>query len=964
MQYTEETVKTLSSCFLQTLAPTSEPRKQAETFLKQVADQPGYGITILRLLSDPLVDLEVRQSAAVNFKNHVKYRWATPLDPDFPPALNPIQDPEKEQIKGLIVTLMLSTPPKIQSQLSEALSIMSQHDFPSKWQTLLPELVVSLRSATDYNIINGILQTSNSIFKRFRYQYKSNELFTDLKYCLDGFAAPLLEIFLKTGQVIGSSSENPAILKPALECQRLSCRIFYSLNFQELPEFFENHMAEWMGEFHKYLIYTNPHVQETDPEKTSVIDELKAAICENINLYMEKNEEEFQGYLGQFATDVWSLLMSVSISTSQDWLATTAIKFLTTVSKSVHHKLFSDPATLKQISESIVIPNVRIRDEDEELFEMNHVEYIRRDVEGSDMDTRRRIACELVKGLSTHYREQVTSMFSGYLQNMIQEYAANPAQNWKAKDCALYLIVTLAPRQASLGATGTDLVNIEQFFDSQIVPELRVQDVNSNAILKADALKFFTTFRSQIRKQLTLELMPQLIGFLVAESNVVHSYAALCIEKLLALKDGKQLRYTAADLTPFLQPLLTNLFSALKLPESQENSYIMRCIMRVLSIADAGPFAPQCLAELTGILAEVCKNPSNPSFNHYLFEAVAALVKKACERDPQQVTVFENMLLPVFQSVLEQDVTEFAPYVFQIMAQLIESRMPPLPPNYIAFFPPLLTPILWQRQANVPGLVRLLQAYLQKAPQEINQGNQLPQVLGVFEKLVASKNTDHQGFFILNTVIENVSFEVLSPYMGQIWTILFSRLQYRSTGKFIKSLIIFASLFVVKHGPSKVIDTVNSVQPNLFLSILDNVWSPNLSSITGETEIKLCAVAASMLFTPLLEGSATPYCGKLLNSVVTLLVKPEEERVDEEQDVPDLDEVVGYTAVYAQLHNSSKAEDDPLKDVKDPKEFLAKTLGGVSSQQPGKLPSIIQGLEPSNQTALGHLCSTFRISIV
>jgi exportin-2 (importin alpha re-exporter) len=387
MQYTEETVKTLSSCFLQTFAPTLEPRKQAENFLKGAADQPGYGITILRLLSDPSVDEQVRQAAAVYFKNHVKYRWVTP-DPDFPSPLNPIQDTEKDQIKGLIVTLMLSTPPKIQSQLSEALSIMSQHDFPSKWQTLLPELVVSLQSATDYTIINGILQTSNSIFKRFRYQYKSNELFIDLKYCLDGFAAPLLEIFLKTGQVIAASSENLSILKPALECQRLSCRIFYSLNFQELPEVFENHMAEWMGEFHKYLIYTNPLIQETNREKSSIIDELKAEICENINLYMEKNEEEFQGYLGQFATDVWSLLTSVSLSTSQDWLATTAIKFLTTVSKSVHHKLFSDPSTLQQISESIVIPNVRIRDEDEELFETNYLEYIRRDVEGSDMDTR------------------------------------------------------------------------------------------------------------------------------------------------------------------------------------------------------------------------------------------------------------------------------------------------------------------------------------------------------------------------------------------------------------------------------------------------------------------------------------------------------------------------------------------------------------------------------------------------
>lgn len=380
-------MKTLSQCFLQTLAPNPEPRKQAENFLKQAADQAGYGITILRLLSEPSVDEQVRQAAAVNFKNHVKFRWATP-DPDSPSPLVPIHDPEKDQIKALIVALMLSTPPKIQSQLSEGLAIMSQHDFPAKWQSLLPELVTSLRSATDYSVINGILQTANSIYKRFRYEYRSNELFIDLKYCLDGFSAPLLEIFQKTGLIIAANPEAPAVLNPTFECQRLCCRIFYSLNFQELPEFFENHMPEWMGEFHKYLLYTNPILVERDPEKTSVVDELKAAICENINLYMEKNEEEFQGYLSQFATDVWSLLMTVSLAASKDRLATTAIKFLTTVSKSVHHKLFNDPSTLKQICESIVIPNVRIRDEDEELFEMNHVEYIRRDVEGSDLDTR------------------------------------------------------------------------------------------------------------------------------------------------------------------------------------------------------------------------------------------------------------------------------------------------------------------------------------------------------------------------------------------------------------------------------------------------------------------------------------------------------------------------------------------------------------------------------------------------
>ncbi|XP_073388000.1 exportin-2 [Physcomitrium patens] len=962
MEYTQETLKTLSQCFLQTLAPNPEPRKQAESLLKQAADQAGYGMVIMQIVCEPSVDEQVRQAAAVNFKNHIKFRWATP-DADDPSPVVAIQDPEKEQIKGAIVKLMLSTPPKIQSQLSEALAIMSQHDYPRKWQSLLPELVNSLSTASDYTVINGILQTANSIFKRFRYEFKSNELYTDLKYCLDGFCAPLLDIFQKTGLVIAANTENPAILKPPFECLRLCSRIFYSLNFQELPEFFEEHIAEWMGEFHKYLVYTNPLLAERDSEKTSVVDELKAAICENINLYMEKNEEEFQAYLSQFATDVWGLLMTVSLAPSQDRLATTAIKFLTTVSKSVHHKLFADPATLTQICESIVIPNVRIRDEDEELFDMNHVEYIRRDVEGSDLDTRRRMACELVKGLSTHYREQVTGMFNGYIQTMLQQYAAAPAENWNAKDCAIYLVVSLAPKQASTGAAGTDLVNFEQFFNSQIVPELRAQGSNYNGILKADALKFLTTFRTLVPKQLTLELMPQLIQFLVAEANVVHSYAALAIEKLLTIKDGRHTRYSAADLTPFLQSLFANLFGALKLVDSQENAYVMKCIMRVLSIADIGPFSAQCLGELTNILAHVCKNPTNPSFNHYLFEAVAALLRNACEKDPGQVATFENLLFPVFQTVLENDVTEFAPYVFQIMSQLLETRRPPIPPTYLHIFPALLTPLLWQRQANVPGLVRLLQAYLQKAPQEINQANQLTQVLGVFEKLVGSKNTDHQGFFILNTVVENLSFEALSPYMLQIWNILFSRLQYRSTVKFIKSLIIFSSLFGVKHGPQRVIETINSVQPELFYTILDKIWIPNLTTISGDIETKLCSVFATMLVAPLFQSSKEALVGKLVNNVMTLLIKPEEERVDEDKDVPDMDEVVGYVAVYAQLHNAAKKEDDPLKDIKDPKEFVAKTLAGVSQQYRSLSTVLQQGLEPANMIALGQFCSASSVAL-
>ena len=43
----------------------------------------------------------------------------------------------------------------------------------------------------------------------------------------------------------------------------------------------------------------------------------------------------------------------------------------------------------------------------EEMFEMNWVEYVRRDTEGSDSDTRRRAACELVKALRERFPTEV-----------------------------------------------------------------------------------------------------------------------------------------------------------------------------------------------------------------------------------------------------------------------------------------------------------------------------------------------------------------------------------------------------------------------------------------------------------------------------------------------------------------------------------------------------------------------------
>lgn len=48
------------------------------------------------------------------------------------------------------------------------------------------------------------------------------------------------------------------------------------------------------------------------------------------------------------------------------------------------------------------------------------------------------------------------------------------------------------------------------------------------------------------------------------------------------MQEAGQQRFQVQDLAPVLQPLLAALFTAFGKPDSAENEYVMRCIMRVI----------------------------------------------------------------------------------------------------------------------------------------------------------------------------------------------------------------------------------------------------------------------------------------------------------------------------------------------------------------------------------------------
>lgn len=73
-------------------------------------------------------------------------------------------------------------------------------------------------------------------------------------------------------------------------------------------------LDEWMDAFHKLLVFNHPGIAAADaaePDREGVLDALKTAVCANINLLLEVEDEDFEKYVQTFTQDVWHTLMQV-----------------------------------------------------------------------------------------------------------------------------------------------------------------------------------------------------------------------------------------------------------------------------------------------------------------------------------------------------------------------------------------------------------------------------------------------------------------------------------------------------------------------------------------------------------------------------------------------------------------------------------------------------------------------------
>ncbi|KAF9891293.1 importin-alpha export receptor [Aspergillus nanangensis] len=945
----------------QLLAATLDPaqNKQAELALREEQKKPGYSLLLLQITASPSYPVHTRLSSALYFKNFIKNNY-TDEDGNYTLPLE-----EVDTIKRELVNLMVSVPANIQTQLGEAVSLIADSDFYERWDTLVDDLVSRLQSKNPA-VNNGVLQVAHSIFKKWRPAFQSDALYTEINHVLNKFGTPFLRILEDLDSYLDENKSNKENLALGFQQLNLMIKLLYDLSCHDLPPMFEENISSIAQILLKYLTYDNQLLHTDDDTEAGSLEYVRAGIFEVLTLYVQKYMDDFKNFVSQFVNSSWAFLATIGQETKYDLLVSRALNFLTSVVNMPEQaEAFQAEATLKDIIEKVILPSVSLRESDEELFEDEPIEFIRRDLEGSDTDTRRRAATDFLRKLAEKFEESVTQSVLKYTQHYLSEYANNRS-NWKAKDTATYLFSAIAAKgtaTATHGVTITNpLVSITDYFQNYLAADLVAGE--EHPILKKDAIKYLYVFRSVITKEQWQEVVPLLVNQLGSANYVVYTYAAIAVEKVLYLPDKQgQPIVTPSAITPLAKDLLEHIFSLIEKdpspPKLQENEFLMKCAMRVLIvIKDAVvPFMDTILQHLVKITQVISTNPSNPRFYYFHFETMGAFIRFAAPANPDRL---EQALYPPFAAILQGDVQEFMPYVFQLFAALLEANPSGTLPNYYQhLIGPILMPVMWEQRGNLPALVRLLSSIISRGSQYILENHHLEPVLGVFQKLITIKNHENYAFDLLESVISNFPLPALEQYFAQIMTVILSRLQNRKTEgltlRFVRFYHFMSAHDDKGYSADFFIQIIDKVQADMFTPLYLTIILPETQKLARPLDRKTAVLSLTKTLANS-EAFATRYkkgwgltCEALLKLLELPPVPVTKDDVIIEHDVEDSAFGVGFTA----LNTIRQQTLDPWSDTGDDlKAWVGRYLKEADTKTNGRVSSFAQERLGAEATAV------------
>ncbi|CAN6662639.1 nonsense-mediated mRNA decay protein 5 [Trichomonascus vanleenenianus] len=251
-------INALHTCFAATLDADINNRRRAELQLKEAEKTPGFINGCLEIVLEPQVNAGVKSAAALYLKNKVMRYWK-PVDES---PLN-IDKDEKPVFRDRLLPALVKSDVKVRPFLVNTLNIVVFHDYPKEWPQL-QQTVYSLLQSGDIQEVHAGL-TSLLEMTRY-YRWLTGEDRKGLDEIVEHAFGGVLHI---ANKLVDEQSQQAAeMLRDALKIYKMAVYHMLPAKLQE-----EESIAAWASLFLRVIEKEFPaevmQLDEDDREKNT-----------------------------------------------------------------------------------------------------------------------------------------------------------------------------------------------------------------------------------------------------------------------------------------------------------------------------------------------------------------------------------------------------------------------------------------------------------------------------------------------------------------------------------------------------------------------------------------------------------------------------------------------------------------------------------------------------------------------
>lgn len=100
--------------------------------------------------------------------------------------MNRVDESAVTFLKIRIIPALVQLDFAISDILGDIVELIARDDYDKNWESLLPDLSKALE-ADDPIVTLKVFKTANPIFKKIRFMYRSDKLYTQINYALKNF---------------------------------------------------------------------------------------------------------------------------------------------------------------------------------------------------------------------------------------------------------------------------------------------------------------------------------------------------------------------------------------------------------------------------------------------------------------------------------------------------------------------------------------------------------------------------------------------------------------------------------------------------------------------------------------------------------------------------------------------------------------------------------------------------------